>query len=283
MIVYIAVLAAFGCAVCNGAAAILQKVGADKETTATSLRVGFLWKLLHGWPFLAGTALDGLAWILTLVAVHSLPLFVVQPIIAFSVGMTVVLERFVFGKKIDPKVVFAILFMIYGLTLLTTTASAETAVKISRNVQIIVVFSPLLLAAIGSFFARRKDRFATVALAATSGIAFGGTAIVGRALVFSSPYWRVFVSPLFVALLAYGVVGILLFAIALQRQYASVVNAAMITFETLVPICFGLLFFGDSPRHNLWPVMLIGACSSLAGALFIALKRQDQPKVAKSI
>ena len=65
----LAVLAAAGVALANGIAAVLEKIGADKTAEAQSLKVGLLLKLLSDWPYLLGLALDGVAWILTLVAV----------------------------------------------------------------------------------------------------------------------------------------------------------------------------------------------------------------------
>src|SRR6266571_1594145 len=103
MTLWIPLSAAVGCAVCNGVAAVLQKQGADKETRAVSLHVGLLFRLLKKWPYVFGVILDGLAWALTLVAVHSLPLFVVQPVIALSVVVTAIVERTVFGRRLGWK------------------------------------------------------------------------------------------------------------------------------------------------------------------------------------
>lgn len=272
MILWIALLSAFGCAICNGIAAVFQKIGADKQEKATSLQTGLLIKLLQDWPYLLGIALDGLAWILTLIAVHSLPLFVVQPIVAFGVVVTAVFESVLFHKKMRRQTIIAIGCITFGLILLATTAKAETAAHVSHTLRMAVIIAPLLLAAIGAIFVKFVSHAATIVLAAVSGLAFGGTAIVGRILHFSAPYTHVFISPLFAALVGYGLIGILLFTVALQRHHASVVNAVMITFEALAPIVIGLLFLGDSPRQGFWLPMIIGGCIAVTGTLLIAAK-----------
>jgi drug/metabolite transporter (DMT)-like permease len=272
-----ALLAAFGCALCNGLAAVLQKIGVDKTAAASSLRVGLFFWLLRSWPYLAGTVLDGVAWILTLIAVHSLPLFVVQPIIACSVVITVLVESLVLHKRLRLQTIIAISCIVVGLLVLATTAAPEGSASVSGLVRPVIILMPLPIGVAGAIFAKLETHLATITLAALSGLAFGGTAIVGRMLRFSTPYWHVFLSPLFVALLAYGLSGILLFTIALQRHHASVVNALMITFETIAPIAVGLLFLGDSPRHGLWLVMIVGAGVALTGTVLVAAKGTREP------
>ncbi|HUD03283.1 MAG TPA: DMT family transporter [Patescibacteria group bacterium] len=272
MILYLALLAAFGCALCNGIAAVLQKVSADKEKITFSLNVKFLFRLLKDWPYLVGIILDILAWVFTLIAVHNLPLFVVQPIIAFSVVITAIVERFIFHKKFTTTIICAIALTIAGLSLLATTAAPETSVNVRGLVQTIIILGPILFGIIGVIFVKKKDQSATIVLAAIAGLSFGGTTVTGRMLKFSQPYWHTFFSFLFVALVAYGIIGLLLFTMALQRNLATIVSAVMITFETVVPIIIGLLFLGDTPKHNLWTVMVIGACIALSGTLLIAAK-----------
>lgn len=265
MILWVALLAALGCAVCNGVAAILEKLSADKKSRETTIRVGFIVQLLRDWPYVVGLALDGLAWILTLVAVHTLPLFVVQPIIALSVAVTALIDRFVLKHRLGVRIRSALFVIFSGLALLAITATPEKAASVSTVTQWVITIAPLVLAICASPFVKIQQHYATIIIAAFSGIAFGGTAVVGRILSLPQPYWHIFTDPLFWALLGYGLVGILLFTIALQRQKASIVNAAMIAFETLAPVIVGILILGDRPRQGLWWAVCVGVLLTFIG------------------
>jgi hypothetical protein len=88
-------LAAFGCSMCNGTAAVLQKISADKEKNVQSLDTGFLLRLAQDKPYIVGVLLDILGWLFTLYAVQNLPLFLVEAVIASNIIVTAFLERFI--------------------------------------------------------------------------------------------------------------------------------------------------------------------------------------------
>jgi len=62
------------------------------------------------------------------------------------------------------------------------------------------------------------------------------------------------------SMLAYGLVGLLLFTIALQRSHASVVGASTTRAQSIVPIVVGIAFLGDSPRNGAWAWRLPAWC-----------------------
>jgi O-antigen/teichoic acid export membrane protein len=131
--------------------------------------------------------------------------------------------------------------------------------------------------------AGRNRHSATVALGVLAGVAFGGTAIAGRMLVVPHPFWQLLLSPLLWAMLAYGLVGLLLFTIALQRSHASVVGASTTAAQSIVPIVVGIAFLGDSPKNGAWAVAVAGMALTLAGTLAIAVTKvvPDLPEPAQ--
>jgi drug/metabolite transporter (DMT)-like permease len=271
MLLFFALLAAVGCAGFNGVAAVLEKIGAGKEETATSSHPGLLWRLRGNAPYLAGVGLDLLAWVLTLFAVHNLPLFLVQPIIACSVLVTLLIEHYFFGRRFSNKFVYSAGAILVGLVLLASVSTPERAVSIAHGLRLWIILLPLAIAAIGSVVAAVQDKYATFILAGLSGVAFGGVSIAGRAIVFSHPYAHILTNYLVWAIVGYGLCGILFFTIALQRASASAVNATMIACETLFPIIMGLVFLGDHPTHKLWLVVIIGIVCTFSGTIFIAM------------
>lgn len=267
----LALLAAFGVAVLNGIAAVLEKITADKQQKARKLRLNNWLRMFSDWPYILGFVLDIGAWILTLIAVHILPLFVVQPIMAFGVVVTVIVEFIWMHRKISPKVAISIALIFIGIALIALSASPETAVGVRGISEWILLLLPAVLAITGSITARYDNRAANVLLGALSGISFGGTAITGRMLNLSGPYWHLLYSPVFWSLAAYGVVGILMFTVALQRHNASIVNAASVMFDTIFPLLIGVFFLGDVPRNGDWTIVAIGVTLAIAGAITISL------------
>ncbi len=77
--------------------------------------------------------------------------------------------------------------------------------------------------------------------------------------------------PLAWALVGYGVLGLLLFSIALQRGSVTVTNAVLFAVETVVPTVIGVALLGDRARAGLWPLMVVGTIAAVAGAVFLAL------------
>jgi hypothetical protein len=136
-----------------------------------------------------------------------------------------------------------------------------------------VILLPLGVAGIGAIVATRNHHSATIALGALDGIAFGGTAIAGRMLVVPHPFWQILLSPLLWSMAAYGLVGLLLFTIALQRSHASVVAAATTAAQSAVPIVIGIAFLGDTPRDGAWGLAAVGMVMALAGTLAIAIAK----------
>jgi drug/metabolite transporter (DMT)-like permease len=277
----LALVAALGCALCIGVAAVLEKVSADREERASSLHLRLLWRLLDDWPYLLGLALDGGSFLLTVVAVQNLPLFVAEPIIALNVAITALIERLLFRRRLRGVAWVAIVGILVGLSLLAVSGGPERARSAALAVRWAVILLPLGVAGAGSLVAARNHHSATVALGVLDGIAFGGTAIAGRMLVVPHPFWQIVLSPLLWAMLAYGLVGLLLFTIALQRSHASIVGAATTAAQSIVPIVVGIAFLGDSPRHGAWALAVAGMALTLAGTLAIAVT-QVAPDAATS-
>ena len=83
-------LGAFGAAICYGVASILQALAARRSAAVEGLDPRLLLRLLHSWQYLVGLALDGLAFLLSIAALRSLPLFAVQAIVASFLAITAV-------------------------------------------------------------------------------------------------------------------------------------------------------------------------------------------------
>src|SRR6266540_2386393 len=174
-----ALTAAFGVAVCNGVAAVLQKSGADSAPPARSLKLGLFVRLIQNWQYLLGTLLDVLAGGLIVFAVHTLPLFLAESIVASSVAITFLIERFILHRYSVRLAYLAIGLVVAGLVLLAFTAVPETVRHIPVSTKWGIGLALIPLALLGAMCSRLQGHWTAAALAVLSGIGFGGTAVVG--------------------------------------------------------------------------------------------------------
>ena len=84
-------LAAAGTALCYGVSSILEAVAARRTTAVEGLDPRLMVRLLRSWIYVAGVCIDGFGFLLSLVAVRSLPLFVVQSVVASFLAITAIL------------------------------------------------------------------------------------------------------------------------------------------------------------------------------------------------
>jgi hypothetical protein len=133
-----------------------------------------------------------------------------------------------------------------------------------------------LLLAVGITAARLSDRWACAVLAAAAGAGFGGVGVAARALVVPPSLWRLALDPVAWAVVGYGALALLLFAMSLQRGPVTTTAAVTACTETLLPAAFGLLILGDSARPGYAPLAGIGFVLTLGGA--VALARFAEPE-----
>lgn len=191
----------------------MQSVGARRAATATG--VGGVIGILTQLPYVAGLALDGVGFAGNVVALRQLPLFLVEAIVAGSVGVTAVIAA-LRGEKLGAKDWTALGVLGLGLVLLSASASPAEANATSVARDWTILAFALVPAALG---------------------------VVGWRLVGSPSV--LLANPLLGAIIAYGALAISFFGVALQRGQVTVVAAVTFVIEVVVPSALGLLFFGD--------------------------------------
>lgn len=258
-------LSALACALCNGWAAILQKISADKEKKVYSLSVGLLMRLFQDLPYVGGVLLDMAGWLFTLYAVTFLPLFFVQAIIASSIAVTALIERVFMHRRLSWRAYVAIGVILVGIVLLALAATPERAEPAGWLLKLAIAVSPLPFALLGFLAARGRFRRSPLILAVLGGITFGTTSIVGRILVIPRPVWHIFADPLLYGLIGSGILGIWLFSIALQRTHATLANAATTASQFIFPAIIGIVFLGDDIQHGYLYAAAFGTVLTLIG------------------
>jgi hypothetical protein len=270
---------AFACAltatVSYGVGTVLQAAGARRVDSAERLDVMLLARLARQSMYIGGLALDAVGFTASLVALRTLPLFVVQAAIAGSLGVTAAISSFVFGFKLRPSERVAIGSLLAGLALLCASAQREPIAHLTRFGGWSLLAGVFAVVGVGVIAARQQDRHAAIALAVGAGLGFAGTGIAARALVIPSPAWHLAGDPVAIALVAYGACGILMFASALQRGAVTATSAVMLGVETIVPAVVGLTALGDRTRPHFAIVAIVGFVLTVGASL--TLGRYTEP------
>lgn len=253
-----------------GFGTILQAAGARRASTADHLDVMLFVRLGRELPYLAGLALDVVGFLASIVALRTLPLFVVQSAIAGSIGVTALTAVFVFGFHLRASDTSAIVVLLIGLVLLGASAHGEHASHLSHAGGWLLLLGVGAVAGGGIMAARLVAPKAGLGLAACAGLGFSGTAIAARSLPVPRSLWHLAFEPVAIALVLYGVCGMLMFASALQRGSVTATSAVTFAVETIVPSIVGLAVLGDRTRPHFQIVAIAGFALTLGASLVLA-------------
>ncbi|WP_182526807.1 hypothetical protein [Nocardioides dongkuii] len=270
-------LAAAGAALCYGVSSVLEAVAARGADAVEGLDPRLLVRLLRSWTYVLGVCLDGLGFLLSLVAVRSLPLFVVQSVVASFLAITAVLGALFLRMPLSRADRLGITVVVGGLVLVGLSATEDRSVEVSDAEQWGVLAATLVLALAAVPLARVPGAVGARALGAVAGLAFGATAVASRMLPgnLSPQHLLHEVGPLLrnpatYALAVAGVVALLTYSIALQRGSVTQATAPLVVGETVAPALVGLLLLGDQPRPGWGAVAAVGFVLAVAGAVSLA-------------
>ena len=260
----LAVLCALGAMVLFGVAAVLQALATSRAVDVEVLDPRLLLRLAHQPVFLAALGFNGLGFLLHITALQSLPLFLVQAVIAGSVAVTAVLSVRVFGVRLGPAQWGAVALVVLGLVLLAPTATEGAAITPDAREPLLLL--AVVLAVCGAAVAVRRVQGATgtVLLGLLAGTGFGVVAVSARLL--PSFGLALLTAPVAYVLVLAGATAYVVYSAAMQQGSVTTATAAMVITQTVVPAVAGL-FLGDTVRAGLLPVALVGFALALAGAL----------------
>jgi drug/metabolite transporter (DMT)-like permease len=263
-------LGALAAAVCFGFASVLQAVAAHAdEQRAGHLDPRVLLRLLGQWRFILGLGLDGLGYVMMVVALQVLPVFVVQAAVAASLVVTAIAATRFVGATLSGREWTAVAVVCLGLALLGFSAGAEGPGRAGDTFRIGLVVSVALLAVVGALAARLSARTAAPLLGLVSGLGFGAVALASRVLVGFRP-GELLRDPAAYVIVVAGSLAFLCLTNALQRGSVTVVTALMVVGETVLPAVIGVALLGDGTRRGFGPVALLGFLAAVGAALALA-------------
>ncbi len=284
-------LTAFAAACCYAFGSILQAVAARSVPDAEGLDPRFLIRLLHSWRYLLGVGLDGLGFLLALVAVRTLPLFVVQSVVASFLAITAVLGAVFLKMPLRRSDWIGLSVVVAGLVLVGASAAEDSSVDVTSAERWGVLVAAIVLALVSVPLARVPGVRGAFGLGAVAGLAFGATAVASRMLpgdlspdAIRGEVGTLVTSPATYALIIAGVVAMLTYSIALQRGSVTQATAPLVVGETVAPALVGILLLGDHTRPGWGWVALLGFVASVGGAISLARHGEvEVPEAAEQV
>ncbi len=248
-------------------ATILQAIGARHARRYDSVDPRLLLSVLRSGAYVVGLIMLTASFVVTLVALHSTPLFVVQAINGASLAFIAALSWVLFRAKLTASEWIAIGTVFAGIVLLVVAQRPSKADSLPLVGQWALLGAAVLLGVIAFTATRLLSGSALPALLA--GLAFGDAA-VGSRVIADQSLAALLVSPATYAVGVAGLLGALLYATALQRGSVTAVFAASTVGQTLGPAATGWLLLGDSVHAGLLPAAAVGFGLTIAGAIFLA-------------
>lgn len=264
-----------GAALCYGIGSVLQADAARRTAASAGLDPRLLARLLRSGRYLVGVGADGAGFLLSLLAVRTLPLFVVQSVVASFLAVTAVLAAVLLRMPLGTRDRVGVGVVVAGLVLVGASAAPDHAVGLPPAGSWAVLAGALVLVPAAVIGARVPGPRGATVLGAVAGLAFGMTAIASRVLPGPGGDWgryalHLLADPVTWALLVAGALALLTYSTALQRGSVTQATAPLVVGETLMPALVGVIALGDRPREGWALAAVLGCLVAVAGAVSLA-------------
>ncbi len=255
-----------------GVGSVLQAVAVRKAEGLSALRQPL---------YVAGLSCDGAAWVASLLALHALPLFTVQAVLAGSLAVAVVLARIFLAAVLRTIDIAAIAVVVAALAVLSLAAGPDPAGGGDRvpggfTAAMLVSLAVLVLAAVITYGRGYGLWFAVLA-----GLASSGAAISARAAHLSMPsgvagLGRLAAQPLVWAIIGFGALTAVAYARSLERAAVGTATAVLSVVDVLVPAGIGLALLHDVVRAGWAPAAVVATVAALGACVVLAMSPAEK-------
>jgi drug/metabolite transporter (DMT)-like permease len=255
-------------ALASGSGSSLQSMGIRRAGVYGGTSFDLV-ALRRQWVYLLGLGVDLLGFVFAAAALHRLPLFLVQSLLAFSVGVTATIAAFM-GTRLAAAGWVALGIGAAGLILLGVSADPSPARALPPGWHWILLGMAVPVAVI-AFYAKRCGRvWATPVLAFSAGLGFSVVGVSARTLNPPDAAWRVILEPSVWAIVLNGLAAAVVFAMALQKGGPTAVTAIMFTTNTALSSLIGLAYLDDRVRAGFATPAVTGFVLAVGGAVGVA-------------
>ncbi|MGW4893651.1 hypothetical protein ACWEQL_15515 [Kitasatospora sp. NPDC004240] len=262
--------------VCFGFGSVFQARGARVVPRADRVRAGLLAGLARSWQFVLGTAMDVAGFALSIVALRTLPLFLVQAVTNASLAVTAMAAVWLLGARLRGPDAAGIAAVVAGLTLLAVGSGEEGRDHAGPAFHWALLATTVLMLLLTAVLARRDGTAAAAGLGLLAGTGFGVTSLAVRVLDVSRP-WEVFTDPAAYALALGGLGGYVAYALALQRGTVTAATAAGTVAETFGPAAVGVWVLGDAARPGYAWAAVTGFVVAVGGTFLLSRFGEIEP------
>ncbi|MFD3576134.1 hypothetical protein [Streptomyces sp. NPDC058644] len=267
-------ICALGSAVCFGTASVFQAVAARATAPGTGSGVdpALLLRAVKQWRYVVGLALDGLGFLLQIVALRSIPIYAVGAALAASLAVTAVVASRLLRVRLSGVEWAAVGVVCAGLAMLGLASGDEGEGVGSTTLRYVMLGVAVGVLVLGALAGRLPGRGRALTLGLGAGFGFGVVEVAVRLIDDVSPGALVR-NPACYALLVGGGAAFLLLTSALQRGSVTTATAGMVIGETIGPAVVGVVWLGDRTRDGLEWLAVLGFVVAVAVAGALALAR----------
>ena len=259
-------------AVLYGVGSILQALAVRRAAGLNALRQPL---------YIAGFACDGAAWIASLLALHALPLFTVQAVLAGSLAVAVVLARIFLAAVLRAIDIVAVAVVVVALAVLALAAGPDPTgggdlVSSGFKVAMLASLAALILATVLTY-----RRGSGIWFAVVGGLGSSGAAISARAAHLAMPSGalelvKTAAQPLVWAIVGFGLLTAVAYARALERAAVGPATAVLSVVDVLVPAVIGLAVLHDVVRDGWAPAAVVATVAALGACVVLAMSPAEE-------
>lgn len=257
-------------AVCHGVAAAMQAVAARAtRDDRHGIDPRLIYRLFGQGLYVASLVLNVVGLGAQIVALRTIPLFVVQAAQAASIAVTAPIAVRWFGVRLARKEWGAVAAVCVGLALLGLSSAGEGSGHAHHTFRLWLLIGTVALVLAGIAAGQLPNATRTPVLGLISGLCFGAMGIAIRVAPAHTVKALLYDPAAYTFVIA-GVAAGWFYAAALQRGGVVAATAMMLIGETLPPSVVGVVVLGDTARPGWEPVAFVGFVVAVVGALALA-------------